>query len=143
MTMPKVFVLVLSYNGIKWLKGCLPSVIAMDYPNYETVVIDNGSSDGTQDFMRENFPQVQMVTLKPNRGYAGGFNAGLEYAAEHGADFFLVMNNDTEIDSFALTALVEAAQAQERAGFVTGKVYFHDCIKRGKPNTLNGVSRTG
>ena len=126
MFMPKVFVLVLSYNGLKWLKDCLPSVVAMDYSNYETVVIDNGSSDGTQEFLSVSYPQIQVVSLNPNRGYAGGFNAGLEYAAEHGAEYFLVMNNDTEIDPHALTALVETAQSRERFGFVTGKVYFHD-----------------
>lgn len=125
MNPPKVFVLILSYNGVKWLTDCLPSVLAMDYPNFETVVIDNGSTDNTQTFLRENFPQAQVVTLQPNRGYAGGFDAGLEYAAQRGADYFLVMNNDTEIDVHALTALVEAAQAQRQAGFVTGKVYFH------------------
>lgn len=126
MTPPKVFVLILSYNGVKWLKECLPTVMAMDYPNYETVVIDNGSSDNTQEFLREQFPQAQVVTLQPNRGYAGGFDAGLEYAAQRGADYFLIMNNDTEIHPHALTALVETAQSQDRAGFVTGKVYFHD-----------------
>ncbi len=126
MTAPKVFVLILSYNGVKWLKDCLPSVLAMDYPNFETVVIDNGSSDHTQDFLREQFPRVHVVTLQPNRGYAGGFDAGLEYAAERGADYFLVMNNDTEIGPHALTALVETAQSRDRAGFVTGKVYFYD-----------------
>ena len=126
MTIPKVFVLVLSYNGVKWLTDCLPSVLAMDYPNFETVVIDNGSTDNTQTFLRENFPQVQVVTLQPNRGYAGGFDAGLEYAAQRGADYFLVMNNDTEIHPQALTALVETAQAHGQAGFVTGKVYFFD-----------------
>ena len=123
---PKVFVLILSYNGVKWLKDCLPSVLALDYPNYETVVIDNGSTDDTQSFLHENFPQALVVTLQPNRGYAGGFDAGLEFAASRGAEYFLVMNNDTEIDSHALTALVETAQTRERAGFVTGKVYFFD-----------------
>ncbi len=126
MNPPKVFVLILSYNGVKWLTDCLPSVLALDYPNFETVVIDNGSMDNTQEFLRERYPQVQVVTLQPNRGYAGGFDAGLEYAAARGAEYFLVMNNDTEIHPQALTALVETAQAQSHAGFVTGKVYFHD-----------------
>jgi len=124
---PKVFVLILSYNGAKWLKECLPSVLAMDYPNFETVVIDNGSSDNTQDFLRDQYSQVHVIALQPNRGYAGGFDAGLEYAAQRGADYFLVMNNDTEIDPHALTALMETARSHERAGFITGKVYFHDC----------------
>jgi len=126
MITPKVLVLILSYNGKRWLEGCLPTVLAMDYPNFETVVIDNGSSDDTQTLLRNTFPTVSVVTLQPNRGYAGGFNAGLGYAAEHGAEFFLIMNNDTEIDRHALTALVVLASTRERAGFVTGKVYFHD-----------------
>jgi GT2 family glycosyltransferase len=123
---PKVFVLILSYNGKKWLEECLPSVLAMDYPNYEVVVIDNGSSDGTAEYLESEFPEVQTVAINPNVGYARGFNAGLEYAAAHGAEYFLIMNNDTVIDRGALVALLETAVAKERAGFVTGKVYFYD-----------------
>jgi len=126
MSEPNVFVLVLSYNGIKWLKDCLPSIFDMDYQNFETVVIDNGSSDGTQDFLREFFPQVQVIALQQNRGYAGGFNAGLEYAAQRDAEYFLIMNNDVEIDTHALSALVEVAKTDVKAGFVTGKVYYFD-----------------
>lgn len=136
MNNPKVFVLILSYNGIQWLKACLPTVLNMDYPNYTVVVIDNGSSDGTREFVRTNYPQTYVLSLNPNRGYAGGFAAGLEYAASLGADYFLVMNNDTEIDSHALTALVKAAETLNRAGFVTGKVYFHD-----RRNILQSVGK--
>jgi GT2 family glycosyltransferase len=126
MEYPKAFVLILSYNGLRWLKGCLPTVLDMDYPNFEVVVIDNGSTDGTAAALHEAFPAVTVISLMPNRGYAGGFDAGLEFAAENGADYFLVMNNDTEIDKHALTALVEVARSMDKAGFVTGKVYFHD-----------------
>lgn len=136
MNIPKVFVLILSYNGTKWLKDCLPTVLNMDYLNYEVVVIDNGSSDGTEDYVHKNFLQVHVLALKPNRGYAGGFAAGLEYAANLGADYFLVMNNDTKIDSHALTALVDAAESLDRAGFVTGKVYYHD-----HPDTFQTTGR--
>jgi GT2 family glycosyltransferase len=125
-TYPKVFVLILSYNGKRWLEDCLPSVMNMDYPNYNIVVIDNGSSDGTAEYLKTRFPQVQIVTINPNVGYARGFDAGLEYAAARGAEYFLVMNNDTVIDCGALMALVETAIAKDQAGFVTGKVYFYD-----------------
>jgi GT2 family glycosyltransferase len=123
---PKVFVLILSYNGKKWLEDCVPSVMAMDYPNYEVVVIDNGSTDGTSEYLQIKFPQVHTVAINPNVGYARGFDAGLEYAASRGAEYFLVMNNDTIIDRGALMALVETAIAKDHAGFVTGKVYFFD-----------------
>lgn len=133
---PKVFVLVLSFNGKRWLEDCLPSVVAMDYPNFETVVIDNGSSDGTQEFLTKNFSRIHNVYLKDNVGYARGFNAGLEYAALKGAEYFMVMNNDTVIDSHALTALVETAQDHPEAGFVVGKVYLYD-----RPDVFQSVGK--
>jgi len=122
---PKVFVLILSYNGRRWLEECLPSVLQMDYPNFEVVVIDNGSSDGTGEYLQSEFPDVQNVRIFPNVGYSRGFDAGLVYAAARGAEYFLIMNNDTVIDRGALTALIETATAMDHAGFITGKVYFH------------------
>jgi GT2 family glycosyltransferase len=122
---PKVFVLILSYNGKKWLEECLPSVLAMDYPNYEVVVIDNGSSDGTAEYLESEFPEIQTVAINPNVGYARGFNAGIEYAATHGAEYFLIMNNDTVIDPNAVTELVRTAGKSKDVGFVSGKVYYH------------------
>ena len=76
------------------------------------------------------------MVIHPNVGYARGFNAGLEYAAARGAEYFLVMNNDTVIDRGALAALVRTAMAEDRAGFVTGKVYFYD-----RPEVLQTVGR--
>lgn len=133
---PKVFVLILSYNGMRWLEDCLPSVLNMDYPNSEVVVIDNGSTDGTAEYLQIKFPQVQIVEINPNVGYARGFNAGLKYAAARGAEYFLVMNNDTVIDRGALTALVEIAATKDRVGFVTGKVYFYD-----RPEVFQSVGK--
>jgi GT2 family glycosyltransferase len=135
-TYPKVFVLILSYNGKRWLEECLPSVLAMDYPNFEIVVIDNGSSDGTEEYLQIKFPQVEITRINQNIGYARGFDAGLEFAAARGAEFFLVMNNDTVIDRSALMSLVETAIFKDQAGFVTGKVYFYD-----HPDVLQTVGK--
>ena len=133
---PKVFVVTLNWNGLKWLPDCLDSVLKMDYPNFEVIVADNGSTDGSQALVRENFPNVHLVENGANLGYARGFNSGLAYAAKHGADYFLIMNNDTVIDHGALSALVETAQVQEQAGFVSGKVYFYD-----RPDTFQTVGK--
>jgi len=133
---PKVFVITLNWNGKQWLEDCLSSVLAMDYSNFEVVMVDNGSTDGSVDLVRQRFPAVHVVENGSNLGYARGFNAGLSYAASHGAEDFLIMNNDTVIDRGALTALVEAAQTCERAGFVTGKIYFYD-----QPDTLQTVGK--
>ena len=135
-TSSKVFVVTLNWNGKEWLEDCLASSLAMDYPNFEIVMVDNGSSDGSVEFVRQNFPTVHVVETGSNLGYARGFNAGLEYAAAGGAEYFLIMNNDTVIDRSALSALVETAQTCERAGFVTGKIYFYD-----QPDTFQTVGK--
>ncbi len=123
---PKVAVITLNWNGERWLGDCLSSVLAMDYPNFELVVVDNGSTDKSVELIRENYPQVSIVEMNSNLGYSRGFNAGLEYVAAHGAEYFLIMNNDTVIDKAALSALVVIAQSQPKAGFVTGKIYYFD-----------------
>ena len=128
--------LVLSYNGKHLLRDCLPSVLSMAYPEFEVVVIDNGSSDGTKEYVNEEFPTVHLVEISPNQGYSRGFNAGLEYAAGRCAQYFLIMNNDTVIDREALSALVETATERDHVGFVTGKVYFMD-----HPETLQTVGK--
>ena len=133
---PKVFVITLNWNGKEWLEDCLSSILAMDYPDFEVVMVDNGSTDGSVQFVREKFPSVHLVETGSNLGYARGFNAGLEFAASRGAEYFLIMNNDTVIDRGALKALVETALTQERAGFVTGKIYFHN-----HPDTLQTVGK--
>ena len=133
---PRVFVVTLNWNGREWLEDCLTSVLAMDYPSFEVVMVDNGSSDGSVEFVRQHFPTVQVVETGSNLGYARGFNAGLEYAAARGAKYFLIMNNDTVIDRGALSALVETAQTCKRAGFVTGKIYFYD-----RPDTFQTVGK--
>ncbi len=123
---PKVAVITLNWNGEKWLDGCLSSVLAMDYPNFNVIVADNGSKDRSVELIREKFSHVHIVELGKNLGYARGFNAGLEYAASQGVDYFLIMNNDTVIDKAALSALMDTAQSQPKAGFVTGKSYYFD-----------------
>lgn len=133
---PKVFVITLNWNGKQWLEDCLSSVLASDYPNFEVVMVDNGSTDGSADLVRETFPAVHIIQTGRNLGYARGFNAGLEFASARGVDYFLIMNNDTVIDRGALAALVETALSQERAGFVTGKVYFYD-----QPDVFQSVGK--
>ncbi len=124
---PKVVVLVLSYDGKDLLEDALSSYLASDYPNYEVVVIDNGSNDGTSDYVRTRFPQVSIVRTDKNLGYSGGFNLGLAAAFEEmQADYALVTNNDVKVDSAAISELVKVAWAHEKVGFVTGKVMYFD-----------------
>lgn len=133
---PLVWVITLNWNGRHWLGDCLSSVLAMDYPNFRVLVVDNGSEDDSVALVRRDFPSVGVLELGRNLGYAGGFSRGLEYAYSQGAAYFLIMNNDTVIDPGALSALVETARSCERAGFVSGKVYFFD-----QPDVLQTVGK--
>ena len=133
----KVIVLILSYNGSYLLEESVPSYLANDYSNFEVVVIDNGSSDGTKEYVEKNWPQVTVVRTEKNLKYSGGFNLGLKYAFdEKDADFVLITNNDVKADIHVISACIKEALKDEKIGFVTGKVYYYD-----QPDTLQTVGK--
>jgi len=134
---PLVYVLVLSYDGKHLLTDSLSTYLANDYPNFEVVVIDNGSSDGTEEFVRTSFPQVRIVRTEKNLGYSGGFNLGLRFAfEENDAKYVLITNNDVKVDEKVISELVKIAEADDKNGFVTGKVYYYE-----KPSVLQTVGK--
>ena len=127
MNIPKVVILILSYNGKYLLEDSISSYLSNDYPNFSIVVIDNGSTDGTQEYVKENYPKVSVLRLEKNRAYSGGFNFGLNHAFnEVKADYVLVTNNDVKADKKVISELVKVAQSDDRIGFVTGKAYYFD-----------------
>ncbi len=74
---PFVIVLILSYNGKELLKDSVSSYLANNYENFEVTVIDNGSVDGTKEFVEKEWPEATVIRLAKNQGYSGGFNYGL------------------------------------------------------------------
>lgn len=136
---PDVSVVIVTWNGRQHLDACLASVRVQQGVAVETIVVDNGSTDGTSDYVRATFPWVKLVTLPGNRGFAGGNNAG---AREARGRFVAFLNNDTSADAGWLRALL--ANMDEAGGFalVTSRiVYMHD------PDTIDsagdGVLRWG
>jgi GT2 family glycosyltransferase len=137
MDYPRVIVLTLNYNGKPLLDDCLTSYLANDYPNFEIVMIDNGSHDGSEEYVKTTYPMVTCIQTGRNLGYSGGFNVGLKYAfEEQKADFALITNNDVKVDTKVISALVEAALQDPLRGFITGKVYYFD-----HPDTLQSVGK--
>lgn len=137
MILKKVVILILSYNGKHLLDDSISSYLRNDYPNFEVIVIDNGSIDGTKEWVEENFPNVFVLRTERNLGYSGGFNFGLDYAFnKKNADYVLITNNDVKADSKVISELVKVAEMDEMIGFVTGKVYYYD-----KPNILQTVGK--
>ena len=91
---PKVAIVILNWNGLKYLREFLPSVMASTWPNLDVVVGDNGSSDGSVSFLKENFPTVKIIQNDKNYGFTGGYNRVLERVE---ADYFILLNSDVEV----------------------------------------------
>lgn len=123
---PYVVVIVLNWNGCSDTLGCIESLRAVDYPNFTTLVVDNGSSDDSLVTIRDRNPDITLLETGKNLGYAGGNNYGLHWALEHAADYVLLLNNDTVVDPGMLTHLVEAAKTKGDAGVFGAKIFFYD-----------------
>lgn len=107
----KVLVIIVTYNGMKWLQECLSSLRRSTHPVC-TIVIDNNSSDGTPQFIAEKFPEVVLVAVKENLGFGQGNNVGLRYAIENGFDYVLLLNQDAYLQPTAIEELLSVADTQ-------------------------------
>lgn len=124
MSEPLVSIVIVTWNGRQHLDACLAAVAQQEDVSFETILVDNGSTDGTADYVRERFPWVHLVVLPENRGFAGGNNAGAQAARGR---YLAFLNNDTAARPTWLRAMVGGLD--ERAGFalVTARiVYMHD-----------------
>ncbi|GFP19357.1 rhamnosyltransferase [Candidatus Hakubella thermalkaliphila] len=114
-----------NYNGKEFLERCLSSLLNMEYDKdfFNVILVDNGSIDGSVDFVKEYFPWVKLIANKENLGFAGGMNAGLKHAT---GKYVLIMNLDTEVHPSFLKEMVETADSDPTIGIVTCKVLHLD-----------------
>jgi GT2 family glycosyltransferase len=119
----RVAIVMLTWNGREDTLASLASVARVEYEPLVTVVVDNGSTDGTAAAIRERFPRVELVVHERNLGFPGGVNSGIARARELGAEHFVLLNNDTEVEPGFVEPLVEAA-ARGPVAAVCSKVYF-------------------
>jgi len=125
-TWPRVAIIVLNWNGGDDTLACLESLTQLDYPAFEVVVVDNGSTDGSVPAIRERFPGATVIENGENLGYTGGNNVGLYYALAQGTDYALLLNNDTEVSLDFLRLLVKGAEADAMVGIAGPTIYYHD-----------------
>lgn len=129
--MPSVIIILLNWNGWRDTVECVESCRKLTYPEFRVLVVDNGSTDGSEKMLRECLPDIEVLQTGANLGFAGGNNVGIRHALENGADFVWLLNNDTTVEPDALSALVRATLMDENVGMVGSKIVYH-----GEPSTL-------
>ena len=119
--LPFVSVVVLNYNGRAFLDACLSSVFQISYPrsSYEVILVDNASTDGSVEYVRNNFPLIRILALNKNYGFTEGNNKGAEFAR---GDLIVFLNNDTVVDKNWLNELAKVALSDSKIGICGSKI---------------------
>ncbi|HEM61418.1 MAG TPA: glycosyltransferase family 2 protein, partial [Chloroflexi bacterium] len=120
---PLISVVIPNWNGAHHLPVCLDSLRRQTYPRVEVIVVDNNSRDESLVLLEREYPEVKVLALDENRGFAGGVNAGIEAAQ---GEVLAVLNNDTEADAQWLEQLSRALEHSPRAGSATSKILLFD-----------------
>jgi GT2 family glycosyltransferase len=137
--MPTASIIIVNWNGEDHLPACLDSLTAQSYRDFEVVVVDNGSTDGSVPLIREAYPWVKLVELQENTGFATGNNVGLKHAV---GKYVITLNNDTRADSAWLATIVAVAEQHPEVGMVGSRICSYenpDCID----SLGHGVCRDG
>ncbi|MGD9028919.1 MAG: glycosyltransferase family 2 protein [Anaerolineae bacterium] len=122
-TSPLASIVIPNWNGAAHLPTCLDSLARQTLRDFETIVVDNGSTDGSLGLLAGRYPDVGVLALGENRGFAGACNVGIR--ASHGP-FIVLLNNDTEVDAQWLEEVVSAFERHPEAGMVASKMLLFD-----------------
>ncbi|MFC1893699.1 glycosyltransferase family 2 protein [Chloroflexota bacterium] len=126
-TEPKVVITILNWNDKYTTKECLESIRKLEYPNKEVIVIDNASTDGSQEYIKKFFSEVILLQNTDNLGFTGGFNVGILEALKRKANYILCLNNDTILDSTFIGQLVAVGEYRNGVGGLCPKEYnYHE-----------------
>jgi GT2 family glycosyltransferase len=120
---PAASVVIPNWNGAHHLPVCLDALRAQTYPHVEVILVDNGSTDGSQVLVQEQYPEVRLLALDHNLGLTGGNNAGFRAAQ---GEILISLNNDTEADPRFVEALVTALVEHPEAGMAASKMLLFD-----------------
>ena len=132
--MPKVFIVVLNWQTYLHTKETLDSLREISYSNFEILLVDNGSCDGSaqalEEFLKNEWslagPKAHYIRNSANLGFAGGNNVGIKFSLENGADYILLLNSDVKVDKYFLEPLIQVGQQHPSVGILGPRIYFYD-----------------
>ncbi|GAB2689951.1 glycosyltransferase family 2 protein [Mucilaginibacter koreensis] len=117
--LPKVAIVILNWNGQKYLEKFLPSVAASDWPNLEIVVGDNASTDGSVNYLNENWSQIKLIVNSENYGFTGGYNRVLEQVE---ADYYVLLNSDIEVTPNWIAPVISLMESDGQIAVAAPKI---------------------
>lgn len=129
-----VSIILLTYNSSQDLLECIPSLLSQTYNNFEIILIDNASKDGTVRLIKTNYPQIDVIETGKNLGYPGGNNIGFEHAQ---GEYIVVMNPDTVADSNWLTELIQPLEEDSSIDVTVPKILIY--YDKDKINTCGNL----
>jgi len=125
-----VSIVILSYNSKEDLAECIPSLLSQTYKNFEIIVVDNASNDGSEEFIKDSYPEIKLVQTGENLGYPAGNNAGFEVSK---GEYIVVVNPDTVADPKWLEELIKPLENDETIVATTSKILMY--YEKNKINT--------
>jgi GT2 family glycosyltransferase len=122
---PSVTIIILNWNGRDDTIACIESLQRLDYPNFDLIVVDNGSTDESVPAILQCFPDLEIVQTGRNLGFAEGNNVGIRIALERGVDYVFLLNNDTVVHPSLVSELVSAAERCPEGGIFGAKIFYY------------------
>lgn len=118
MTHNKLLVIIVSYNAMQWAERCLTSLRQSTVP-CDTLVVDNGSTDGTPDYIHSIFPEIELIENKENLGFGKANNIGLKRVLDEGYDYAYLLNQDAWVQPDTFEMLIRVSQAHPEYGVLS------------------------
>ena len=115
----KSTVIIPNFNGMKFIENCMKAMEKETSTSYHICVVDNGSTDGSKEWVEKNCPQVQLIDLGENTGFCGAVNAGIKAAK---TPYVILLNNDTEVEYGFVKALEDALESEKKSFSVSAKM---------------------
>jgi GT2 family glycosyltransferase len=131
---PLISTVILNWNGREYLYPCIRSVMEQTYPNMEIILVDNASTDGSVEFIKNLFSNLRIIVNRENLGYGGGNNRGIREAKGR---YIFVLNSDTEIEKDCVEMLWKCIEMEQRIGVSTPKILLYD-----QRNTIDAAGLT-
>ncbi|MEM0171612.1 MAG: glycosyltransferase family 2 protein [Thermoproteota archaeon] len=140
MSSPRISVVILNYNGMRFLETCLKSLLSSTYRDFEIILVDNGSRDGSVEYLKESFskePRLKIIPLRKNYGFAMGNNIGYKYTNPN-SEFVFFLNNDTEVENDCLEKIIRKMENDDSIGAAQPKI--RRMTDRGKIDAVGGIA---